>query len=109
MWLSDLSLGTFMQRSWEKYLKNVVEHEPEYEKRLLGKIRVDIQFGDAITIEVKSHGQFDSDELKKRFERIVKEKPSMKHLYVTFGEREDYIEKTIRLLHPLEVETFFLS
>jgi len=92
-----------------KYLKSTLEHEPEYEKTIVGRIRADIQFGETITIEVKSHGQFDSDNLKKRFERLVKEKPSMKHLYVTFREREDYVEKTIGLLRPLKVDAFFLS
>ena len=92
-----------------KYLKSALGHEPEYEKTIVGKIRADLQFNDILTIEVKSHGQFGSCALKKRFERMVKEKPSMKHLYVAFREREDYVEKTIRLLQPLEVETFFLS
>jgi len=33
----------------------------------------------------------------------------MKHLYVTFRERKDYVEKTAELLKPLGVDLFFFS
>jgi hypothetical protein len=92
-----------------KYLQHVLGVEPKYEVRIVGKIRADINLCDMVTIEVKSHGQFNSTDLKKRFERVVQAKPDMKHLYVAFRERQDFIEKTLKLLKPLGVECFFMS
>ncbi len=93
-----------------KYLCRVLNLESlkdvTYEERIVGRIRADIQIRDKVTIEVKSHGQFDLDYLKKRFDRIVREKQQMKHIYVAFKEREDYVNKT---REALNVESFFLS
>ncbi len=92
-----------------KYLQRVLNLEPKYEVRIVGKIRADIYLCDVATIEVKSHGQFNSTDLKERFGRVVKAKPHMKHLYVAFRERKDFVDKTLKLLEPLGVECFFMS
>lgn len=92
-----------------KYLQDVPGVEPKYEVRIVGKIRADINLRDMVTIEVKSHGQFNSTDLKKRFERVVQARPDMKHLYVAFRERQDFVDKTLKLLEPLGVECFFMS
>jgi len=90
-----------------KYLCHVLHLEDlKYEERIVGRIRADIQISDKITIEVKSHGQFDLASLQNRFDRITREKPQMKHIYVAFKEREDYVKKTS---DALNVESFFLS
>ncbi len=92
-----------------KYIRSVLNVEVAYEVPIVGKMRADIQVGEIITIEVKSHGLFSSDNLNKRFVKIVDEKPLMTHLYVAFRERRDYVNKTRDLLNLPRIETFFLS
>lgn len=102
-------VGDIHTKALGKYICRVLTVEPIYETRIVGRIRADIQICDKITIEVKSHGQFNLKDLKKRFERITRERPQMKHIYVAFKEREDYVKKTREALNPLGVESFFLS
>lgn len=90
-----------------KYLQTVLGVKPEYETKLVGRIRADIQIGKNIEIEVKSHGNFSNKDLLSRFERLTTEKADMKHLYVAFKEREDYVTNTKVLLNEFPVELFF--
>jgi hypothetical protein len=71
-------VGDIYTKVLGKYICRVLNLEPIYEKTIVGRIRADIQICDKITIEVKSHGQFNLKDLKKRFERISRERPQMK-------------------------------
>lgn len=81
------------------HLQYVLGKKPCYEKKLVGKLRADIQFDESVpkvTIEVKSHGQFDSENLTKRFMKLTSKMPTSCHLYVAFRERDDYVKKNCR-------------
>ncbi len=95
------------------YLQRVLNQKPAYEKKLIGRMRADIQFTDEIPkviIEVKSHGAFSYKDLEKRFKKLTDNMPNSRHLYVAFRERkDDYVPKTQALLQQFKVETFFLS
>lgn len=92
-----------------KYLGSVLHCKPEYEVRLVGRMRADIELCNKIEIEVKSHGMFDESDLKKRFRVLTDKKREMKHIYVAFRERQDFVGKTRKALSPLGVDCFFLS
>lgn len=96
-----------------QHLQKVLGKECTYEEKLTGRLRADIQICNPkkIVIEVKSHGQFDSDALEERFKRLTTEKGCSEnvYLYVAFKERKDYVEKTNSTLLPLGVSTFYFS
>ena len=96
------------------YLQQVLNQKPVYEKKLIGRMRADIQFTDEmpkVIIEVKSHGTFSYQDLEKRFKKLTDNMPNSRHLYVAFRERivGGYVTKTQELLQQFKVETFFLS
>jgi len=95
-----------------RYLKLVLGQTAYYEAKLVGRTRADIQFGDKVPkvlIEVKSHGQFDSQALVDRFKKLTSRYSTEQHIYIAFREREDYVKKTAALLNPLGVTTYFFS
>lgn len=92
-----------------KYLGSVLHCRPQYEVRLVGRMRADIELCNKIEIEVKSHGMFSESELEKRFRVLTDKKREMEHIYVAFKERQDFVGKMRKVLSPLGVDCFLLS
>ncbi len=115
-------IGDIHTKVLGRYLRKVLavqpQCEPQYETPIIPKrrFRADIQIQN-IFIEVKSHGMFHMATTKQRFETLKKGnkelrkegKPEATHVWVAFREREDYIEKTNKILKKIGVETFFFS
>lgn len=93
-----------------KYISSIFGLEIKYEAKIAGtRCRADVLIEDSITLEVKALGSFSAKYLKERYEKITKAQPSMKHIYVTFRERKDWVHKTKAILEPLGIEVFVLS
>ncbi|MGA3059593.1 MAG: hypothetical protein ABSD92_04400 [Candidatus Bathyarchaeia archaeon] len=95
------------------YLERILNIKPEYEKKLVGRMRGDIFLKGKtsdIIIEVKSHGTFSYADLEKQFKKLTENYPNSKHLYVAFRERTgDFIPNTEKILKQFNVESFFLT
>lgn len=53
-------LGDIHVKVLGRYLQRVLNAKPKYEAKIIGRIRADMNLCDVVTIEVKSHGQFNS-------------------------------------------------
>lgn len=102
-------IGDICVKVLGRYLGSVLNCKPQYEVKLVGRMCADIQLCNKIEIEVKSHGMFNESGLKKRFGVLTDKKREMKHIYVAFRERQDFVGKTREALSPLGVDCFFLS
>lgn len=102
--------GDIYSKVLGSYIQNQLGYRIDYEQTLVGRIRADFVINDLISVEVKSMGVFTSvEDLAKRFERIVKAKPNMKHCVVGFHHTHNWVSKIKKRLAPLGVEHFMMT